>query len=166
MDKPELTYEQLRKLRFTAGMYSLDAKGLDAWMAKRAGEGWFDPNKLTVKELFALDSRRWDDNIIVLPIWTRNFFGDGVEIVNTKGEPVVIGRDEVVVDFEKKKDGLLNYGVLKEAEEEPDDAETWLTTTLGELDESLDSNDPDVKSVIDKLNSVLTDQKIDSIKFK
>jgi hypothetical protein len=167
MDKPELTFEQLVKLHFTAGMYGLDAQGLDKFMAKRKDEGWFDPNKLSVKQLFSLDARRWDNDIVALPIWMRNFFGDGVELVTTKGEPVVVGRDEISVEFPDKNSrpnansGLLKYGVLKEAPAE----ESQEGNEGQEGGFTFDSNDPRAKAIMDKLSQI-TGQKIDGIKFK
>jgi hypothetical protein len=115
--KTELGYTQLQRLNFTSGMYGLDAESKDKFMAKRANEYWFDPNNLTVKELFALDSRRWDENLVILPLWMRNFFGNGVELTTIRDEKVIVGQDELSLAH---KGGLLAYGVIKQVEEQPD----------------------------------------------
>lgn len=62
----------------------------------------------TYDELYHLGFRRWDENLILIPLWIFPFIKDGVKLYCFDGEIVEKGKDEIDTDT---RFGCMAYGV-------------------------------------------------------
>lgn len=115
MEKTELSFAQAKKFLFAAGMRSPSYEELNDVMNRYTEEYYVDPNKFTVKELFSFGAKRMNDEVILIPLWMLQFVSEGFEFVDIHGDTKVVGKDEFDLTL---REGLVQYGVFKEVEEE------------------------------------------------
>lgn len=118
-ERTEVDFAKLKKWHFSAGMYSLDEEGLKKFMSKYASDYYVNPNDWDVKQCFSVGCLRWDDHLMLLPGWVLQLLPEGFELTDIKGLPAIVGKDNIDEDT---RQGLLAYGVKKEVEEKPQDA--------------------------------------------
>ncbi len=62
----------------------------------------------TLEELLLLGFGRWDEELILIPLWIFPFINDGVKLYSFDGEVVEKGKDEIDTDF---RFGCMAYGI-------------------------------------------------------
>jgi hypothetical protein len=78
--------------------------------------------RITVSELKAIDQedlysigfRRWDDKLIMIPLWALNYIADGQCLINISGITTIKGTDKIDLDV---RAGCVAYGFLSVKEE-------------------------------------------------
>ena len=58
-------------------------------------------------ELIKVGFQKWDDKLMLIPLWAYNYIADGEELISIMGDVKIKGRDETNLDT---RGGMLAWG--------------------------------------------------------
>lgn len=68
-----------------------------------------DFKKYTTNELIELGFSKWDEDLLLMPLWAYNICEDGIELTSISGDNAICGKDNIDTDV---RYGCIAYGFL------------------------------------------------------